>query len=183
MTAMNFELVIHALLEILEGQQIRYGVVGGFALGLLGVPRATMDVDLLVHRDDLARLDEALRRVGFQRVVSTENVSHYEHSDAVWGSIDVLHAFRPHALGMLTRTRGVALFDRTIRVLQPEDIIGLKVQAMANNPLRAAKEQVDIESLVEAYSATLDWTRIKEYFDLFEMSELLERLRKRQGEA
>ena len=52
-----------------------------------------------------------------------------------------------------------------MKVLQPEDVIGFKIQAMANNPLRATNELVDIESLMASYGRKLNWARIQEYFD------------------
>lgn len=170
---MDFERVLHALLERLSGGNIRYATIGGFALGVLGVPRTTIDLDLLVHRDDLERLHELLGRLGYDRAVWSENVSHYRHPDTAWGGIDVLHAFRPHSLRMLEAARdhqvrgGLAV----IRVVQPEDIIGLKVQAMANDPRREAQEVADIESLAARYGRSLDWTRIEEYYRIFGLGE------------
>ncbi|MBI3082831.1 MAG: hypothetical protein HYY90_00455, partial [Candidatus Omnitrophica bacterium] len=63
------------LLQQFEQQRIRYGVIGGFALGLLGAPRSTMDLDFLVHREDLEALHQLLSRLGYQRDVLLENVS------------------------------------------------------------------------------------------------------------
>jgi len=55
---MDFELVLTTLLEQFHAQGIRYGVIGGFALGLLGIPRATMDYELF----DLGQEAKELRR-------------------------------------------------------------------------------------------------------------------------
>ncbi len=54
----DFERVLKALLAGFDYQQIRYAAIGGFALGVLGIPRATMDLDFLVQRDDLHKLQE-----------------------------------------------------------------------------------------------------------------------------
>ena len=54
---MDFELVLKRLLAGFNGAQIRYAAIGGFALGVLGVPRQTMDLDFLVHRDAQERSD------------------------------------------------------------------------------------------------------------------------------
>ena len=37
---MDFDRLLPSLLEKLEQSSIRYAVIGGFALGILGVPRA-----------------------------------------------------------------------------------------------------------------------------------------------
>lgn len=181
----DFERVFKALLEELERCQVRYAVIGGFAVAVLGLVRATVDLDLLVHRDDLERLQTILTSLGYTRFASTENVSRYVHPDASWGSLDILHAFRKPSLEMLERTKVVPVFGgtHTIRVAQPEDAIGLKVQAMANNPLRRTRELADIEALMELHGPQLDWDRIHMYFDLFGLAEEARQLKTRFGHA
>jgi len=184
-TRMDFERVLKALLDELQRQRVRYGAIGGFALVALGVPRMTLDVDFLVHRDDLTMFDQSLQQLGYRRVAMTENVSHYRHADRAWGSIDVLHAFRPHSLAMLERAAEHPLFGATqhLKVLQPEDIIGLKIQAMANDPLRQLKERTDIEALAARYGPQLDWRRVREYYALFELDTEAQQLQERFGHA
>lgn len=182
---MDFERVVKALVEEFERCRIRYGVIGGFALGALGIPRATMDIDFLVHRDDLEALDQLLTGLGYRRHVRLENVSHYRHTEHAAGSIDVIHAFRAFALGMLERATPHPIFNgtRTMRVLQPEDIIGLKVQAVANDPARQAQERADIEELMRRYGKQLDWKRIQEYYEVFELGDEAKALRQRFAHA
>lgn len=55
--AVNFERVLEALLAEFDRRRIRYAAIGGFALGVLGYPRTTIDLDFLVHKDDLAGLE------------------------------------------------------------------------------------------------------------------------------
>src|SRR5919201_1449010 len=49
-----------------ERNEIPYVLIGGLASSLLGRPRATSDVDLLVKREDALRALEALDGVGFE---------------------------------------------------------------------------------------------------------------------
>ena len=180
---MDFERVLKILLEGFEKHRIRYGVIGGFALGLLGSPRATMDVDFLVNREDLETLHQMLTRLGYQRDVLLENVSQYSHSARPFGSLDIIHAFRPYALDMLARARTVPYAaTSSIRIIAPEDIIGLKVQAIANNPSRRAHETADIEALASRYGRQLDWDRIQLYYELFELGQEATTLRARYGQ-
>lgn len=182
---MDFAQVLRALLEGLQQAKIRYGVIGGFALGALGAPRATVDLDLLVHQEDLGALHQVLTSLGYTRDVHTENVSHYRHKEGRWGAIDVLHAFRTFALGMLERARILPVLGgaASLRVLEPEDIIGLKVQAAANNPLRQLQETADIEALMAVHGKTMNWTRLQEYYALFDRANEVAGLRARFGHA
>ena len=177
----DFERVLRTLLADFNCHQIRYAAIGGFALGVLGVPRATMDLDFLVRRDDLHKLRGILTTLGYQRNVQTENVSQYRHADALWGSVDIVHAFRKASLAMLTRAKSYPVFSGTqeVRVVDPEDVIGLKVQAMVNDPDRRSQEMADIERVMAFYGQRLDWQRIEEYYNLFDLQEEVKRLRRR----
>lgn len=178
---MNFEFVLAKLVEQFERLQIRYAVVGGFALGVLGTPRLTMDIDFLVHRDDLSKLHATLTELGYDRVFHTENVSQYRHSETMWGSVDFIHAFRSVSLGMLARAKKFPVFGgkQSLPTVNPEDVIGLKVQAMANDPERRSREQSDIEMLAQHYGAKLDWVRIDEYYQAFGLQADAKKLRER----
>lgn len=54
-----------ALVDLLEQHQIEYAICGGLALGILGHPRMTRDIDLLVRAEDLERLTEVIKAIGF----------------------------------------------------------------------------------------------------------------------
>jgi putative nucleotidyltransferase-like protein len=183
--AMDFELVLKRLLADFDRDQIRYAVIGGFALGILGVPRQTIDLDFLVHKDDLMKLDTRLTSLGYKRVFHSENVSQYSHTDGIWGSLDFIHAFRQISLAMLQRSIAHPVFGGTqiVKTVQPEDVIGLKVQAMCNDATRSAQERGDIERLMTHYGKRLDWKRIREYYDLFGLGEEANKLKERFGDA
>ena len=140
-----------------------------------------MDLDFLVHRDDVEKLDGALTALGYTRVFQSENVSQYRHPDAAWGSVDFIHAFRKISLAMLERAKDYPALGgkQSLRAAQPEDVIGLKVQAMFNDPERRAQEQNDIERLMAHYRRRLDWNRIEEFYDIFGLAEEAAKLRKR----
>ncbi len=170
---MDFELVLGSLVTELDRHNIRYGAIGGFAVGVQGAPRITADLDLLVHRDDLPRFHDILSGLGYERIARPENTSHYRHPVHALGGIDLIHAFRKYALAMLERAKPHTVFGgtHTIDVLQPEDIIDLKVQAIANDSSRRAHEVADIETLMSIHGSRLDWNRIQAFYDLFEMEE------------
>ena len=181
---MDFEFVLKRLLDGFDRLDIRYGLMGGFALGALGAPRATQDLDFLIHRDDMQRLHHLLTSLGYRRIHHSEDVSQYNGESVVWGHLDFLHAFRELALEMLGRTLEKPVFSgsRRIRVLTPEDVIGLKVQAMANAPKRKEREIADIQALVLA-NPRIDWKRVHQFYNLFGMDSEFRALRRRKLEA
>jgi hypothetical protein len=54
-------------LKLLHGARVEYLLVGGYAVGYYGYPRATMDMDvwIAVHPDNAARVSKVMRRFGF----------------------------------------------------------------------------------------------------------------------
>src|SRR6266568_292961 len=87
--------------EAIERARVPYVVIGGLASSLLGRPRMTRDVDLLVKPDDAKRALEALAAAGFET----------EETNPKW----IFKAARDEELG-----------GRTVKVMPPEDLIVVK---------------------------------------------------------
>ena len=85
-------------------------------------------------------------------------------------------AHRKYALEMLRRAESKFLGGIELRVLRPEDIIGLKIQAAVNDPVRKDQEIADIRALVEHNRDSIDMDLLQIYFDLFEWQDFFERL-------
>ncbi len=182
---MDFPRVIREVVAPLESAGISYALIGGFAMALHGLLRATMDLDFLVMLEDLPAADALLAAKGYQRVFRSENVSHYESPDLQWGRIAILHAFRGPSLGMLKRALRIEVMPGvSVRVARVEDLVGLKVQALKNDPRRADADWADIRLLVAAAGQTgvpLDWELIADYLELFGLGEQLPALKEAHG--
>jgi predicted nucleotidyltransferase len=177
---LDFKLVINKLLTAFQDEDIRYALIGGFALGALGITRATVDIDFLVHRDDLDKVHTIMTGLGYDRAFHTDNVSQYGSSDNLFGEVDFLHAFREISVGMLQRAENKKIFGGTIsiKVLKIEDLIGLKVQAIANDEARKPIDLADIKALIAFRKTDIDWPLLENYFAMFGFQELLKDLRK-----
>ncbi len=180
---MDFRFIIEKLMTAFNEQDIQYALIGGLALGSWGVPRATVDIDFLVNRDDMDKVDRIMRGLGYECKYKTENVSQYVSPLKVFGEVDFLHAFRNPSISMLRRAEEKKMFDATLplKVLTIEDLIGLKVQAMANDESRKAVDLSDIESLIAQNKDRINWSLIEEYFALFGFDELVTELRRKYG--
>lgn len=166
---MDFEKVIRLIIENFDKGKIRYALIGGFALGVLGIPRATVDIDFIVLKDDMLKVDNIMKSLGYECIFKSENVSQYVSQINIFGEVDFLHAFRKTAVEMLKRSIEKDIFGGSlkIKIVRPEDIIGLKLQSIANDDKRANKEYADIESLLSQYKKDLDWSVLEEYFTIF----------------
>jgi predicted nucleotidyltransferase len=181
--AVNFTDTLRAVSDKLDASGYRWAVIGGLAVGIYGAPRATVDIDVLLEGGCAVRLDEMLADLGYSLVYRWEESSHFTPTRPDRCPLDFLHARRPHSLGMLERAHRVELGEEGLRVpvVEMEDLVGLKVQAMVNDPDRRRGELVDIRALLEAAASLkrhVDMDRVREYFALFgEEKELQELMR------
>jgi predicted nucleotidyltransferase len=182
---MNFELVFKELLRKFDEQNVRFALIGGFAMHLAGFTRATDDIDFLVEAEDLVKVKDIMKQLGYELTHESREFSNYWHPMAPLGCVDYLHAHREYSRKMLARAKKheKILDNIEIPVLVPEDIIGLKIQSIANNPQRHALDMADIEYLIREKSGELDFNVIKEYFNLFDKGPELEALLKRIKDA
>ena len=182
---MDFELVIRKVVGALEAAGVNYALIGGFAMGLRGVQRATMDLNFILMLENMGKADAILRGFGYERIFHSPNVSQYQSTEGDWGRIDILHAFRGPTLGMLRRAEALPVLDGlSIRVVHLEDIIGLKVQALVNNPARATRDWADIRMILEAareQGTAIDWVLIIDYLTIFHLEDRLAELKGYHG--
>ncbi len=167
---MDFEKVIPLIIGDFEKEGIRYALIGGFAMGAMGMVRSTMDADFLVDLGDLPKIRKIMKKYSYKCVYESENVSQFVSNIKIFGELDFLHAFRKISRSMLSRAKSSPIFagKYKIKILRPEDIIGLKLQALANNPERENREYIDIEAIMEKFKSKLNWARLEEYFTLFQ---------------
>lgn len=182
---MNFEITIKNLLNKFKNEDVRYALIGGFALGARGVTRTTVDIDFLVHFDDVTKIDKIMNDLDYECRYKSENVTQYFSLLKVFGSVDFLHAFREISVGMLERAEEISIFKDTItvKVVNVEDLIGLKIQAVANDESRKTADIADIESLLAQHSKLIDWALVEKYFSIFEFHDLFSKLKERYMHA
>ena len=177
---MDFFKVLPSLCHRLDEHSVQYALIGGFAMAMRGVQRATLDLDFILALEDLETTDSILKELSFERLFHSENVSHYRRQDQNW-RVNLLHAFRKPAMAMLERAERLEIAgELSLPVAAVEDIIGLKIQAMSHDLSRAGQDWLDIRLLVRAagqLNQTLDWELIGQYLERFGKQDLLEDLR------
>ena len=83
---MNFARVLSEVVAALEAKGVRYALIGGFAMALRGVERATADLGFILMMEDLEKVHATLTGCGYRREFQNENVSHYLSPDTAWGA-------------------------------------------------------------------------------------------------
>ena len=182
---MDFEKVFTFLLKNFEKYKIHYALMGGFALHAAGYTRATRDIDILILKEDMPKVKNLLLSVGYEVIHESEDVLNFQGMLKELGQIDFLLAHRRYARNMLKRAQecGILKKEFKIKVLIPEDIIGLKIQAMANDPKRHSQDWADIEKILTLHKNKLDKKLLREYFSLFDREKELDKLLQRMNDA
>ena len=103
---MKLETDFREFIECLNARDVRYLVVGGYAVAAHGLPRATKDFDVWVWIDpgNADRLVAALDDFGFGQVGLT--ASDFDHTDSV-----VQLGYPPLRIDILTSIDGVEFTD------------------------------------------------------------------------
>jgi len=181
---MDFEAVFKLILERFEKHNVRFAVIGGFALHAAGFPRATQDIDFLLHHEDTAKVKSMLSSLGYECIHESPDAANFLNRLSELGQIDFIIARRKYALAMLDRAKPYEIVKgHVVNIVVPEDIIGLKVQALHNDPQRYAQDMADIQWLIKNHRAQLDLDLLREYFGLFNYTDQLEKILKEAGDA
>ncbi len=64
---------LRAIAARLDQEGVDYALCGGLAMAIYGLPRATLDIDLFIQVDSLARAQQAVEALGFR--VGTASMS------------------------------------------------------------------------------------------------------------
>lgn len=171
------------LMNWFETEHINGMVIGGVAASLLGRPRLTRDVDILIQLEEdgwsdfisqgaqygfFPRIRDPLEFARESRVLLLQHGP--THID-----IDVAFAALPFEEKSILNATDVEIKGLTVRLPKPDDLIIMK--AVAARP----KDLIDIDSLIDANPA-LQYKRIRavvrEFAEALDMPDIIENLDK-----
>lgn len=163
-----FRSTIEAVQRLLSKFDNRGVIIGGIAVGFIGKPRFTEDVDamFLLSTDDISRLlDEAKAEEIQPRIPDAENFARkrrvllLKHTPTNI-NIDISLGILPFEEEMVDRGSIQSTETLSVRLPTPEDLIIMK--AIAHRP----KDLEDIRSIIDKHPA-LDNDRIKQWVKSF----------------
>ena len=174
---MNLEGLLKLVVQKFEEKKISYALIGGFALHAAGYHRATGDLDFLIHVDHVKAVKNILTSLGYNLIHESEDVLNLSSPWGFIGGIDFIKAHRKYALAMLKRAKPYSIEKNlNIPAIIPEDIIGLKLQAMSNDSSRFTRDLADIEWIMGHYWGKLKMDLVEEYFKIFSLDDELDRI-------
>ena len=146
---MDFAAVLSSLQAFLEERRCRYAVVGGIAMAAYGLPRTTLDLDLVVERACQEELVAHMESRGYGTVHRSVGYSNHAHAEGRMGSVDFVYVEGATAEALFGALRQAsAPRGGSVPIPSPEHLAAMKVLAMKNDPDRTFQELGDIRHLV-----------------------------------
>lgn len=176
---MKFSKVLPLLFKTLRSQKVDFALIGGIALHTYGLARTTMDADFMILLSSADQVDEIMKSFGYKLLHQTKTFANYLAADPDYGRVDFMYAGKEVSVAMLARAQEQWLLGEMVKVLQAEDLIGLKVLSSSNDSERATRDLSDIEDLMRRYHRNLDWKLVENYFNMFGRGIEFRQLRKR----
>jgi hypothetical protein len=158
-----FSVILKEVFTFLDAEKIPYFIIGGIAVGVLGDPRFTydLDVDIFLDKTKLSQLLEHADKAGFRldKKQATEDAACFGtfrmFKEEV--QVDCIIASTPLEDSVLARSQKMELFDTTVSVPTAEDLILLKI--IPGRP----KDLMDAESIMLRHSNSLDKKYLEEW--------------------
>lgn len=158
-----FEKAIQKTIRFLEKERIEYFILGGLAVGIMGEPRFTCDLDLVIFlkTDEvglfLQRLKKASFKVDLKRATLT--ASQFGTFRVFYNKIqiDMIIASTQLEKEALQRKKRITFFGKKTSFPSPEDLILLKL--IPGRP----KDLIDAESIIIRNKNKLDTSYLENW--------------------
>ncbi|MEJ2658686.1 MAG: nucleotidyl transferase AbiEii/AbiGii toxin family protein [Desulfobacterales bacterium] len=175
---MNLKEVLKTLIAKFHEQKIDFILSGGLALSTMNIFRFTKDIDFLVLETSRKAIHEIMTDLGYElQDFSTDEIMSYLSPIKIFGQVDFILAKRKYTKEMMRRALKKKVFDGEfeVKTLRPEDLIGLKIQAIYNDPKnRYLIDAPDIQRLLGLHKDKMDMQLVREYFKIFDKEDLLD---------
>jgi hypothetical protein len=157
---------------------LEYLVIGGQAVNTFGVPRSTLDVDLLVCRDHRKQWAALLEGEGFRRFRDDENFMQFSPPYGVSWRLDLMLVNANTFARLAADARAVTCLGVETRVPSAEHLIALKLHSMHHGPAdRFGRDFTDILTLARAANLEAEAPTIRALFEKYGTPEIYDRFR------
>jgi len=135
---------VRDILRTLNEAQIHYAIIGGVAMGYHSIPRATQDIDVLVSREDIPRVQRLLQPY-YRRGTAVVMIFDVEGTH-----LDVLPATLRYGRTAIENAIDVLVHDIPAKVVSVRDLLLLKLFAIPDrpDPVKAMQDRTDVAALL-----------------------------------
>jgi hypothetical protein len=142
---------VREILRALNEAQIHYAIIGGVAMGYHSIPRATQDIDVLVSREDIPRVQRLLQPY-YRRGTAVVMIFDVEGTH-----LDVLPATLRYGRTAIENAIDVLVHDIPAKVVSVRDLLLLKLFAIPDrpDPVKAMQDRTDVAALLRDNADTI----------------------------
>jgi hypothetical protein len=140
---------LNEILSLIEGNHIRYCVIGGQAVNAYAEPLVSLDLDIVVASSDLVHLESLL-----SADCRVERLPHGLTVVRSGSDLRVHFQTDPRYFGFLDRSSVREVLGRRLRVAAVEDVLKGQIWAALDagrRPSRRQKDLADVARLLEAF--------------------------------
>ncbi|OGV63778.1 MAG: hypothetical protein A3K19_05050 [Lentisphaerae bacterium RIFOXYB12_FULL_65_16] len=170
--------ILEKILVEIERRQTAVVLVGGWALNFHGMPRQTLDLDLMIAAENLPAATAALELCAYCMVFQSELFARFRDQAAGSPDIDLLFV-SPETLRTVTDSgRHVAVGNATVTIPSLDHMLAMKLHALKYNyPQRATKDLPDVANLLRLRGWRPDSPEFADLVKRFGSPAIVERLR------
>lgn len=186
MSSPDFRTILSSVISALEGLEIPYFLGGSVASSAMGLPRATLDIDIVadIPAVQAPRLADAFGSAFYvdrdQIATAIERRSSFNiiHSETAHKVDIFMLKDRDYDRKALSRRRRVLLFEGegSLRcyLASPEDIILSKLEWYKNGGRISERQWLDVQGVMKVQGRKLDKVYLKKWALTLSVSELLD---------
>jgi hypothetical protein len=157
--------IVQSIQSAAAQRQLRFVVVGGFAVIEHGYARLTLDFDLLVQREARERWHALMSDVGYKAVQEKETFDQYAVREGIGWPVDLMLVNEATFQGIWAASKPVSIQDAPVQLVSLEHLLSLKLHALKHTHLgRFFKDFDDVVHLVAANSVDLRSPAIRDLF-------------------
>ena len=118
--------------QLLNANDVRYLIVGGYAVAYHGYPRYTNDIDIWIHPDNATKIVTALKEFGFKILLLQE-------SDFLEPETIIQLGYAPNRIDLIMGVPGVD-FEESYESRVDEDVDGVRLSFIDLENLKKSKK-------------------------------------------
>jgi hypothetical protein len=141
--------LLHDLISLLDENHARYCVIGGQAVNAYAEPLVSLDLDIVIAAEDLARVEALCREV-----FTVEQFPHSINLSKSESDLRVQIQTDPRYFSFTEHASPKTVLGVTLPVARVEDVLQGKIWAVSDHSRRGSKRQkdlADIARLLEGY--------------------------------
>ena len=174
---MKYETAINLIHSEFKRIDLRFMIVGGFALTAYGVTRLTADVDVMIDEGDFEKVRSVLEQFDYHIGSKHQNFARCQSCDDGLMDIDLLFVGTRTLNRMLKEGKHEMIGCRDFIVPSLNHLIAMKLHAIKYNPkMREFKDLPDVINLIRQNQLDISQEAFRDLCENYGTTELYRRI-------